>query len=150
MKPRIPKALMHGHENLCAEIEEIIASGGKTGEKAKFIQESMKAHFKKEEAYALPPLGFLLALSEGNWEIDSDAAIKMSEMLLSKLSELQEEHENISTALLDLKITADEENNQAAIQFIKNLTLHVEVEDQVLYPATILIGNYLKHSNPND
>jgi len=29
-------------------------------------------------------------------------------------------------------------------RFVKDLTQHVDIEDQVLYPATILVGNYLK------
>lgn len=145
MKPKIPKSIKNGHENLCTELEAIIALGGTIGEKAKFLEDVMSKHFKKEEEYALPPLGFLLALSEGSWEIDSDAAIKMADRLQAKLSELKEEHVQIAKAFRSLKIVADEEGEISAKQFVKDLTLHVEIEDQVLYPTTILIGNYLKN-----
>lgn len=145
MKPKTPKAIKNGHENLCSELQTIVNLGGKIGEKAKFLEEDMYPHFEKEEKYALPPLGLLLALSEGNWDIDSNVAIEMSDMLQLKLSELTKEHENILRALQDFRIVAHEEDIPIAKQFVKDLMLHIEVEDQVLYPATILIGNYLRH-----
>lgn len=145
MKPKTPKAIKNGHENLCTELQDIIVLGGKIGEKAEILKLDMYPHFEKEEKYALPPLGLLLAMSEGNWEIDTDAAIEMSDMLQLKLSELQQEHNNILKALQDFRTVANEENILIAKQFVKDLMLHIEVEDQVLYPATILIGNYLRH-----
>lgn len=145
MKPKTPKAIKNGHENLCSELKSLINYGGKIGENAKLLKDDMFAHFEKEEKYALPPLGLLLAISEGNWQIGSEEAIEMAEMLKSKLAELKLEHENISGILNNLKIAAEEENNRNAKEFVKELLLHIEIEDQVLYPATILIGNYLKH-----
>lgn len=149
MKLKIPKALKTGHEILFRELETLIDLGGHIGEKAKVLNDVMAPHFKKEEMYALPPLGLLLTLSEGNWELDTNEAIKMSEMLESKLSELNKEHGNILKVLNDLKHVAKEENNNKAKQFVKDLMLHIDIEDQVLYPATILVGNYLKKMKAN-
>lgn len=145
MKPKTPKAIRHGHENLCSELQAIINFRGNIGEKAEFLSHIMYAHFQKEEEYALPPLGLLLALSEGNWQVCSEEGIKMADILQSKLSELKKEHENILEALQGLKIAGEKENNADVKDFVNDLTIHVDVEDQVLYPATILIGNYLKH-----
>lgn len=145
MKPKTPKAIKNGHENLCSELQTIVNFGGKIGEKAKFLEKDMYPHFEKEEKYALPPLGLLLALSEGNWDIDSNVAIEMADMLQLKLFELKNEHENILKALQGFRTVAHEEDIPIAKQFVKDLMLHIEVEDQVLYPATILIGNYLRH-----
>ena len=149
MKPKIPQSILSGHENLCSELKDIIAAGGNIGEKAQMLDNVTSPHFEKEEKYAFPPLGFLLALSEGNWEIDATEAIKMAETLQEKLSELKIEHQNISRSLHELKIVAEAEDNPSAKLFVKDLQLHIEIEDQVLYPATILVGNYLKHIKPN-
>lgn len=145
MKPKIPKSIQHGHENLFNEIKKLIEAGGKVGEKAKILNNSMAPHFEKEERYALPPLGLLLILSEGGWEIDTAEAIKMTDTLQSKLAEMTNEHKQLSKLLQDLKVAADEENNTLAKKFVKDLVLHVDLEDQVLYPATLLVGNYLKN-----
>ena len=149
MRPKTPKAIKNGHENLYAELESIVELEGRIGENAKFLLEIMSAHFKKEEEYALPPLGFLLTLSEGGWEFDPDDAIRMSEKLRTELSELTKEHIDILSAAQELKIIAEEENNLTAKQFVKDLKLHADIEDQVLYPATILIGEYLKNLKAN-
>lgn len=147
MKPKIPQSLQHGHENLLIEIKELIKSGGKIGEKAKVLNDAMKPHFDKEENFALPPLGLLIALSEGSWEIDKTEAIKMADTLKEKFNEMAQDHKDILKMLDELKVIAEEENNIHAKIFVKNLKVHAELEDQVLYPATLLIGNYLKNKS---
>lgn len=142
--PKTPKSLLHGHEHLYADIKDIISMGGKVGKKAEFLSDLLYSHFQKEEEYALPPLSLLLALSEGNWKVDTKAAISMSNKFQSIMEEMKKEHNNIDKVLVELKTLADEENNSKAKLFVQNLRLHIELEDQVLYPATILVGNYLK------
>lgn len=145
MKPKIPLAIKHGHEYLVADLKKVIQQGGKVKEKAEELDEYMNYHFSKEEEYALPPLGLLLVLTEGKWDLDPQEAIKMSDTLQEKFEEMSKEHENIAKLMHELKDIAEKEHNSVAKQFVKNLTLHVELEDQVLYPATLLIGNYLKN-----
>lgn len=147
MKLKIPQSLQQGHENLCAEIKELIQYGGRIGEKAKFLHNVMKPHFEKEERFALPPLGLLIALSEGSWDIDKEEAIKMADTLKEKFDEMAQDHKNILKVLDELNVVAEEENHFHAKIFVKNLKVHAELEDQVLYPATLLIGNYLKHKS---
>lgn len=144
MEPKTPKALLDGHQNLFNDIESIIDLGGRIGENAKMLADISRPHFKKEEEYALPPLNLLSALSEGNWEFDTKAAIEMAERLEVKLSEMKEEHGVIRKLLGDLNSLAEKENTQRIQQFIDDLKLHIEVEEQVLYPATIFVGKYLK------
>lgn len=149
MKPKTPQPILNSHENLYSELQNIIDFGGNVAEKAKVLYEVMHNHFEKEEKYALPPLSFLLDLAKGDWEINSDEAIKMSDKLQTKLAELKEDHENIIKSLEELNIIAEVENNALAKQFAKSLVIHAEIEDQVLYPTTILIGNYLKSIKAN-
>lgn len=146
MKPKTPKALLNGHENLFTDMENLISVGGELGEMAQLLYEISRPHFKKEEEYALPPLSLLLALSQGHWTIESHAAIEMANTLKDKLEEMKKEHVTICEKLEDMKTLAENENNQRVKQFINDLKLHIEIEEQVLYPATILIGNYLKNS----
>ena len=143
MKPKTPKALLSGHKNLFSDIENLVSLGGELGEKAKLLSEISRPHFKKEEEYALPPLSLLLTLSEGNWTLDSNTAIEMADKLKVKLSEMKKEHSVIFKILENLEIIAENENNQNVKQFINDLKLHIEVEEQVLYPATMFIGDYL-------
>ena len=70
MKFQIPLSLKAEHEELHTELRRATNAGGRTGEAAKAVAKLMHPHFVKEEKYALPPLGLLTALSQG--EIAAD------------------------------------------------------------------------------
>lgn len=150
MKTKTPKALLDGHKNLFNDMESIISLGGSIGENAKLLADLSRPHFKKEEEYALPPLSLLLALSEGHWTLESSAAIEMAEKLKAQLAGMKKEHDVIRKILENLEVLAENENNQKVKQFVNDLKLHIEVEEQILYPATIFIGTYLKNPNINN
>lgn len=150
MEIKTPKAITHGHANLCSELNDIINKYFNLEKQTHQLNEIMIKHFNKEEKYGLPPLGLLLTLSEGNWELDEGLVFEMSEALKLHVAELKEEHENISKNILELKTIAEKENYIDLKKFINDLEIHMELEDQVLYPASNLIGNYfykLKHNN---
>lgn len=149
MKLKVPKAIIHGHANIILELNEVLAIGGEIAAKAKQLRDAMVPHFKKEEEYALPPLGLLLAFTVEKWEINAEEAIKMAENLELRLAEMKHDHSHITDILNELKLLGEKEHNYVVKMFVKTLTLHIEMEDEVLYPATILIGNYLKKiANP--
>jgi len=145
MKPKTPKALLHGHENLFSDIEVIVSLGGGIGEDAKLLADIARPHFKKEEEYALPPLSLLSALADGNWHFESKEAIEMANKLQTELLEMKKEHLEIFHVLKNLELLAEKENNEKVKRFVSDLKLHIEVEEQVLYPATMFIGDYLCH-----
>lgn len=142
MKIKTPKAITHGHANLRTELNEIIKNYTNLEKEIHSLNETMTQHFNKEEKYGLPPLGLLLILSDGNWELDEDTIMEMTNALNSHIAELNEEHENISKNIIELKALAEKENYIDLKKFINNLEIHMELEDQVLYPAANLIGNY--------
>jgi hypothetical protein len=55
-----------------------------------------------------------------------------------------EEHKQIVAVLDELENTAMQENRQDAISFIAELKNHAMNEEQVTYPATIMIGELLE------
>lgn len=142
MQPKTPIAINHSHSNLCLELKIITNNHPHLKTEIQTFNKVMRDHFKKEEKYALPPLGLLLDLSEGKWELEEDAIVKMTKSLYLHLVELKQEHENIYKHMQDLNSIAEEENNSDLKRFIKNLEIHMELEDQVLYPASMLIGNF--------
>lgn len=150
MTTSTPKALLKGHKNLFDDIESIISIGGSIGENAKLLKDISEPHFQKEEEFALPPLSLLSVLSEGHWSLESDVAMEMAEKLKTQLAGMKKEHDVIRKILENLEVLAENENNQKVKQFVNDLKLHIEVEEQVLYPATIFIGTYLKNPNINN
>jgi len=54
------------------------------------------------------------------------------------------EHQEIVTALGTLTSAALDEGHNEYARFAQKLILHARTEEEVLYPATILLGEYLK------
>ena len=98
----------------------------------------------KEEEYALPPLGLLPALALGKVSADMKAAVDMTDKLRADLGHMLLEHEEIVEALKALTEAAKREEKDEFVHFAEKLTLHAKTEEEVLYPASILVGEYLR------
>ena len=147
MKPQIPKPLTVEHKELHEKLVEIIQEGGKLGEAAKAVAEVLHPHFVKEEEYALPPLGVLRSLGEGKAQAQTKEIIRMSDELKKDLPTMLKEHKEVVAGLKTLIAEALKEERQDVILFAEKLILHAETEEEVFYPAAILVGEYLKRAN---
>lgn len=127
------------------ELNEAIASGGQTAVRARAVAAVLLPHFKAEEAYAMPPLGLLQALAEGQTlsPEQRQKAMAMAQQLQAHYAQMLQEHRQIHTRLEALAAAARQEHKPAPAAFANALMLHAQNEEQVLYPATILIGKYL-------
>ena len=92
----------------------------------------------------MPPLGLLSKLSEGQITIEMKDTIAMAERLRAELKQMLSEHREIVARLKTLMETSLKENKLDYVQFAEKLTLHAQTEEEVLYPAAILVGEYLK------
>lgn len=144
MTLKIPESLKAEHEELHAELSKAMRSGGKTGVAAKAVAELLHPHFFSEEEFALPPLGLLSELAAGRLGPDAGDALAMSERLKSELPRMLSEHEAIVAALRRLTRAAKAEKKPGIARFAEKLIMHAKSEEQVVYPAAILIGLYLK------
>lgn len=73
-----------------------------------------------------------------------DGAIEMSDRLRGDYEKMLKEHQQIQEALRALATAAEQEHHPEHAAFAHNLMAHAQNEEQVLYPATLLIGQYLK------
>ncbi len=144
MEFKIPRSLELEHEELHSELTKAIKVGGYVGEAAKAVANVLHPHFVKEEEYALPPLGLLELLAEGQITPEMEAVLSMTDRLKTDLSEMVEEHKAIVSALKGLSFAAKKQNKPEYSRFAEKLALHAQTEEQVLYPTAILIGEYVK------
>jgi hypothetical protein len=144
MELRIPHSLKLEHEELHAELVKATGEGGKVGEAAKVVAKALHPHFVKEDEYALPPLGLLSLLAEGKVEPEMTKVLAMTDKLKAELPHMIQEHQAIVAALQTLVNAAKEEKKIEYVRFAEKLTLHAQTEEEVLYPAAILIGEHLK------
>ncbi len=141
---QIPRALETEHHELHAELAKAMQAGGQTGTAAEGVAKVLHPHFVKEEQFALPPLGLLPALAAGTVTPDMGKVTAMTDKLKADLPEMLAEHRAIVGALQALIAAAKAERKPEYIRFAEELQLHAETEEQVLYPAAILVGEYVK------
>lgn len=148
MKPAVPSSIAAEHKELHEQLEIAVKSGGKTGEAAKAVEERLKVHFEKEEEFALPQLGLLSHLAMNHLSDDMKQAIELSDKLKAEMPKMLEEHKGIVEALDALEKAGKEENKPQAVEFAEKLKAHALNEEQIMYPAAILVGEYLKLKSP--
>jgi hypothetical protein len=144
MRPKIPRPLKLEHEELHAELVKATQSGGRVGDAAKAVAKVLHEHFVKEEEFALPPLGLLSALARDQVGEDARTVLSMTDRLKSELPRMLEEHKAVVAALKTLIAAAEAEKKPEHARFAQKLMLHAQTEEEVLYPAAILLGEYLK------
>ncbi|MGH7845859.1 MAG: hemerythrin domain-containing protein [Candidatus Binatia bacterium] len=141
---QIPTSLKLEHEELHAELARATKAGGKTGEAAKAVAGVLHNHFLKEEEFALPPIGLLAPLARGEIDKEMRAVLTMTDRLKAELPEMLREHQAVVAALEELTAAAKKEKLPEHARFAEKLMVHAKTEEEVLYPAAILVGEYLK------
>ena len=144
MNLKTPPSLKTEHEELHAELARAERSGGATGKAAKAVAKALHPHFLKEEEYASPPLGLLPALASSKISPDMREAIAMTDRLKVDLEPMLLEHEEIVKSLKVLTEASEMGKKSEFVHFAEKLVLHAKNEEEVLYPASMLVGEYLK------
>lgn len=141
---QIPRALATEHHELHEELAKVLQSGGKTGTAAEAVAKLLHPHFVKEEEFALPPLGLLSRLAAGTVTAEMGNVTSMTDKLKADLPQMLAEHQAIVGALQDLIAAGKAEKKPEAVRFAEQLQLHAQNEEQVLYPAAMLVGEYVR------
>jgi hypothetical protein len=144
MRFRVPTSIKDEHDELHAELVTATKAGGRTGEAARTVARLLHPHFVKEEEYALPPLGLLSDLARGVVAPEMLEVLAMTDKLKGDLRSMLEEHQAIVGALEALASAATAEDYPETAEFARRLMHHATLEEQVMYPAALLVGEYLR------
>ena len=140
-----PSSLEAEHKEVHGKLEKIVSSSGDTANVAKQVQSILQPHFEKEEQLSIPVLGALQPYVNGTLtEEAKNQAIQKSKQFKQEYPTMLQEHKQIVVALDNLENTAMNENRQDVISFIADLKSHAMNEEQITYPATIVIGELLE------
>jgi hypothetical protein len=140
----IPQSMQKEHAELHTDLARATQLPGKIGEAARAVATTLHAHFQREEEFALPPLGLLPLLATGEVTPEMSGVLAMTDRLKAELPQMFAEHQAIVLALKNLIAVAEEEDAPELVRFAEKLMLHAQNEEEVAYPAAILIGEYLK------
>ena len=144
MKIATPEPLKVEHEELHSELAAATKLQGPVGAAAREVARILHPHFLKEEEFALPPLGLLSALAQGMPPGEMAAVTKMTDRLRRELPALLAEHVAILRALDNLAAAAREAGDEARLRFARQLAAHAKIEETVMYPAAIPVGELVE------
>jgi hemerythrin len=108
------------------------------------LYEVMKYHFSEEEQYVFPPLGILPVLAEGNIPKEGDMIISLTMRFKSNSAKILAEHQMIKTLIEEYKLRSKTQNDIGFDEFERELAEHAQVEEEIYFPAAIVVGDYLK------
>ncbi len=140
----IPPSILEEHEALRAALERVSDEPGKLGEAGRALAATMEPHFAKEEELALPPLGVLPALAAGEAVPDPARIIALASRLEAELPTMLEEHREIGAAIEVLIEAAKSANRPQYAELGEEIVHHARSEEEVTYPAAIVVGRYLQ------
>lgn len=141
---RIPRSVEYEHDELHHDLDVAAQLGGRTGEAAKQVARILQPHFLRENDYAVPPLGLLERLTRGGVTADMAAVLPMVDRLKAELPQMLKEHQALVGALEEFSRAATAEGHDEWVHFADRLRRHAQMEEEVLYPAAILVGEYVR------
>jgi iron-sulfur cluster repair protein YtfE (RIC family) len=142
----IPESIEREHAAIHALLVEATQAPGRVGSAAKALASVLHPHFVREEEIALPPLGLLAPLAAGTpiGEAVLADALAMTEALRAELPRMLDEHQRIRTAVEALRLAAAAEQATKFEELAAQLALHAQSEEELLYPAAVLVGDMLR------
>jgi hypothetical protein len=138
-----PQSIRHEHEELLAVLKQASAESGDLGVSARALRDVLTPHFRREEEIATPPLGLLRPLASGPVTPQMRAVLPMTTALERELPQMLAEHRRIGAARTALETAARAANRPEYVAFAQTLAAHARQEEEVLYPAAILVGRYI-------
>jgi hypothetical protein len=144
MEQKIPQTLESEHEELHEELARAMKAGGRTAEAARAVMKVLQPHMAREQAFVLPALALLGPLAAGRFSPDMAPVVAKTESLRAEMPRMLAEHTRIVVALQHLIQAATDEQQTGCTRFAQKLIGHAQGEEEILYPAAILVGEYLK------
>lgn len=143
-----PESIAREHGELHETLARAAGEGGEIAAAAGELEGALAPHFKREEEIATPPLGLLPALAQGGATAEMRSVLSMTDALERELPQMLREHEVIRAAVTKFRATAERNGHQDYVRFADNLAAHAREEEEILYPAAILVGRYVARTAP--
>lgn len=143
-----PLSLAAEHRELHEVLARASEESGELGSAAEQLERALAPHFKREEEIATPPLGLLPKLARENATAEMRAILPMTDALERELPQMLQEHEAIRAAVTRFRAAAAKAGRDEYVRFSDELAAHARQEEEILYPAAVLVGRYVKRTAP--
>lgn len=143
-----PESIASEHRELHEVLARATAEDGEMAAAAAELEAALAPHFEREEEIASPPLGLLPTLARADTSAAMRSVLPLTDALERELPQMLREHEAIRTAAARFRATADRLGKEDYVRFADSLAAHARQEEEVLYPAAILVGRYVAKTAP--
>jgi hypothetical protein len=141
---QIPASVRAEHHEIHEALAAATTAPGAVGAAARALAALLDPHFVREEQIALPPLGLLAPLARGERSPAMRAVLPLADSLRAELPRMLREHQAIHTATVRLQEVARAQRNLPAQRLAEQLILHAQSEEQMMYPAALLVGDFVR------
>lgn len=141
-----PESLAEEHHELFHELRELASEEGETGKAVKELLSVLEPHFEGEEETAMPLLGLLRPLSEGKAVSHPMEVMSLHARFSSDYPRMLKEHVRVKELIGRVRGAAAKGGKRHAEAVMDELELHAKIEEEVLYPAALLVGALAKAS----
>jgi hypothetical protein len=143
-RARIPASIREEHQEIHDELAGATKLAGRTGVAARALAALLQPHFEREEQIALPPLSLLGPLASGGRVATPAWLLPMTDSLRRELPRMLREHVAIRAATQRLATAAQSEGQTSVVRFTEKLAMHARSEEEVLYPAAVVVGDLVR------
>lgn len=150
VKPEVPAQILEDHNYFLEKLKPFTSYEDSTGIAARELYEVMEFHFKEEEDYILPPLGILPLLAKGELPEESGKIVQLIEKFRENREAMLAEHQMIAHFVDEMVTAAGRENHPELSGYEAELEKHAELEEEILFPTVLLLGDYLKLREENN
>jgi hypothetical protein len=144
LKVGVPEALRRSHDEARTQLAWANMERDSIAAAAKRVGKLCLPHFEYEERTVFPVLALLPQLQRGEVRPEMVDVLPLISDFAARHDALDHHHQSIRSAIEDMLHTARKEKNRVFAEVASNLRVHERVEDQVIYPTVLLIGQYLK------
>lgn len=144
MRIQMPRSLRIEHDELHAFLAALKEEPGRLGDEIRRVARLLEPHARKEEAFAMPALGLAARLARGEVNPGMAQVLPHTDWLKNNMATLLAEHSMIAAAVEQMLEAARAERRLDCVDFAERLLNHLRTEEEVLYPAAILVGEYLR------
>jgi hypothetical protein len=136
--------LLAEHARIQQRLQALSHKPGPIGEAAKRVLAVLAPHDKREESFVLPLLGLLDQVAADRIGPDLAWVLPMADRLKAEEQNLYQEHSAIISALNGLAAAGRNRHDAAVVAFSEDIASDEVNDGNVVYPAAILVGKYVR------
>jgi len=137
---KVPQSLREEHEAFIEGLKSYSTGNGETASAVRELLGLLEPHIEKENEFVLPLLGVLRGLAAGKPVENPRAVMRAYEKCARQYVNMFAEHSPIRQSIKETRRLAKEQGQDGVVDILDALAHHSRVEEEVLYPAALLVG----------